>query len=309
MRFVFVTGMSGAGKSTVLKSLEDLGFFCVDNLPVALVLKFVELIRESDFNNENIAVGIDIRSGEALVGLSGILDELKKSKIKSEDKLLSDETNDKDIDFEILFLDASNKTLVRRFKETRREHPLARGGTLEDGINQERHRVEFLMKKADYTIDTSTLLTRELKAEISKIFNTDNEYENMIVTIMSFGYKFGVPQDADYVIDVRFLPNPYYEEDLRRLTGNDQEVKDYVMNSEESEEFVEALTRMMSYVTKQFTINEDRHQLVIAIGCTGGRHRSVTVANELYDRMSLLPYSVRVFHRDIINDVYVKGEK
>lgn len=309
MRFVFVTGMSGAGKSTVLKSLEDLGFFCVDNLPVALVLKFVELIRESDFNNENIAVGIDIRSGEALVGLSGILDELKKSKIKSEDKLLSDETNDKDIDFEILFLDASNKTLVRRFKETRREHPLARGGTLEDGINQERHRVEFLMKKADYTIDTSTLLTRELKAEISKIFNTDNEYENMIVTIMSFGYKFGVPQDADYVIDVRFLPNPYYEENLRRLTGNDQEVKDYVMNSEESEEFVEGLTRMMSYVTKQFTINEDRHQLVIAIGCTGGRHRSVTVANELYDRMSLLPYSVRVFHRDIINDVYVKGEK
>lgn len=284
--------MSGAGKSTVLKALEDTGFFCVDNLPVALITKFVELTSDNEFNNDKVAVGIDIRSGEGLADLSSILNNMRENKFN----------------FEILYLDASTKVLVKRYKETRREHPLAKGGKLTDGIEEERARIEFLEKMADYTINTSNLLTRELKSETLKIFAKNKDYNNMIVTIMSFGYKFGIPQDADYVFDVRFMPNPYYEEDLRRKTGNDQEIRDYVMNSEESKSFLDMLQKMMTFLVKENTEKEDRHQLVIAIGCTGGRHRSVTVANELYERLSNLPYSFRVFHRDIINDSYVKGE-
>lgn len=292
MRFVIVTGMSGAGKSTVLKALEDTGYFCVDNLPVALVKKFVELSSDMEFNNDKVAIGIDIRSGEALGDLSEILNTLREEKFN----------------YEVLYLDASNKTLVKRYKETRREHPLAKGGKLNDGIEEERSRIDFLKGIADYKIDTTGLLTRELKSEVLKIFANDKDYNNMIVTIMSFGYKFGIPQDADYVFDVRFMPNPYYEENLRRKTGNDQEIRDYVMATDESKHFLDMLAQMMTFLVKENTEKEDRHQLVIAIGCTGGRHRSVTVANELYDRMNDLPYSFRVFHRDIINDTYVKGE-
>ena len=292
MRFVIVTGMSGAGKSTALKSLEDMGYFCVDNLPVALIEKFVELSIDNNFENDKIAIGIDIRSGEALGELSMYLNRLRENKFN----------------FEVLYLDASNKTLLKRYKETRREHPLQKGRSLEDGINEERNKIDFLKKLADYTIDTSGLLTRELKAETVKIFSTDKDYSNMIVTIMSFGFKFGIPQDADFVFDVRFMPNPYYEESLRKKTGNDQEVRDYVMNSKSSTEFLKKLTDLMSFATKQFIDNEDRHHIVIAIGCTGGRHRSVTIANELYQAMQENPYSVRVFHRDIANDTYVKGE-
>lgn len=292
MRFVIVTGMSGAGKTTVLKALEDSGYFCVDNLPVPLITKFVELSSDNEFNNDKVAIGIDIRSGSALGELSEILNNLRESKFN----------------YEILYLDASNRSLVRRYRETRREHPLVQGGNLNDGIDEERSRIEFLSKLADYTIDTSGLLTRELKREVLKIFANGKEYNNMIVTIMSFGYKFGIPQDADYVFDVRFMPNPYYEETLRRKTGNDQEVRDYVMDSKESGKFLDMLEEMMKFLVKENTEKEDRHQLVVAIGCTGGRHRSVTVANELYERMSDMPYSFRVFHRDIINDSYVKGE-
>lgn len=292
MRFVIVTGMSGAGKSTVLKSLEDLGFFCVDNLPVELIDKFVELTSDTNFTNDKVALGTDIRSGSSLDELSDILNRLRENKFN----------------YEILFLDAANDILVKRYKETRREHPLAVGGSLIDGIIEERERIDFLSNIADYTIDTSKLLTRELKAEVRKIFSKGKEYKNLIVTIMSFGYKFGIPQDADYVYDVRFMPNPYYIDNLRRKTGNDEEVQNYVMDAPESKDFVDKLVDMSGFLIKQYSTQEERHQLVIAIGCTGGRHRSVTVANELGKRLSELPYSFRVFHRDIINDSYVKGE-
>ena len=292
MRFIIVTGMSGAGKSTVLKSLEDMGFFCVDNLPVPLIRRFIEMSSDNSFECDKIAIGIDIRSGEALGNLNEVLNRLREIKFN----------------YEILYLDADDKTLIKRFKETRRGHPLAKGGSIEEGIRLERSRVDFLKRQADYTIDTSKLLSRELRSEVTKIFSEEKNYTNMIVTIMSFGFKFGIPQDADFVFDVRFMPNPYYEDKLRRKTGNDEEVQKFVMSAKESVDFVNKLSDMMKFVTSEFIEKEDRHQLVIAIGCTGGRHRSVTVANELYNTMSELPYSTRVFHRDIANDTFVKGE-
>lgn len=292
MRFVIITGMSGAGKTTVLKNMEDLGYFCVDNLPVLLIEKFAEISRDSNFTYDKVAIGIDIRSGKALGDLASVLNGLREDKFN----------------YEILFLDASDEALVKRFKETRRSHPLARNGRIEDGIQEERSRIEFLKKIADYTIDTSQLLTRELKKEIDKIFITGKDYTNMIVTVMSFGYKYGIPDDADFVFDVRFMPNPYYVPELKEKTGNDKEVRDFVMASDDSEQYVENLNKLIQFMVPKFIQNEGRHQLIIAVGCTGGRHRSVTVANELYERLQKLPYSVRVFHRDASNDSYVKGE-
>ncbi len=292
MRFIIVTGMSGAGKSTVLKALEDMDYFCVDNLPVMLIDKFAEISSDSNFKNDKVAIGIDIRSGEALGELNNVLRSLTENKFN----------------YEILFLDASDKVLVKRYKETRREHPLAHGSRIEDGIAQERNRIDFLKRIADYTIDTSGLLTRELKKEVKKIVTSDKNYINMIVTVMSFGYKFGIPQDADFVFDVRFMPNPYYDADLRKMTGNDEEVRDYVMNSDASVRFMKSLYEMCELIIPNFINTEDRHQIVIAIGCTGGRHRSVTVANLLAEKLKELPYSTRVFHRDIVYDSYVKGE-
>ena len=292
MRFIIVTGMSGAGKSTVLKQLEDMDYFCVDNLPVMLIKKFAEISGDNHFEKDKVAIGIDIRSGEALEELSTQLSYLRENKFN----------------YEIIYLDATDKVLVKRYKETRREHPLAHGGRIEDGIAEERTRIDFLKKMADYTIDTSGLLTRELKKEVKKIVLTEKNYTNMIVTVMSFGYKFGIPQDADMVFDVRFMPNPYYVTELRAKTGNDDEIKQFVMDSPSSVEFMDKLYDMVKFLVPNFINGEDRHQLVIAVGCTGGRHRSVTVANLLGERLKELPYTTRVFHRDIANDIYVKGE-
>lgn len=292
MRFIIVTGMSGAGKSTVLKQLEDMDYFCVDNLPVMLIKKFAEISGDNHFEKDKVAIGIDIRSGEALGELSTQLSYLRENKFN----------------YEIIYLDATDKVLVKRYKETRREHPLAHGGRIEDGIAEERTRIDFLKRMADYTIDTSGLLTRELKKEVKKIVLTEKNYTNMIVTVMSFGYKFGIPQDADMVFDVRFMPNPYYVTELRAKTGNDDEIKQFVMDSPSSVEFMDKLYDMVKFLVPNFINGEDRHQLVIAVGCTGGRHRSVTVANLLGERLKELPYTTRVFHRDIANDIYVKGE-
>lgn len=285
MRFVIVTGMSGAGKSTALRMLEDTGFFCVDNLPVMLIQRFADIAHDDKLEVDNVAIGVDIRSGEALGQLSLCLEELKKS----------------NYNYEILFLDASEKALVKRYKESRRKHPLSAGGRINEGIVKEREKIEFLKQKADYIIDTSTLLTRELKGVLEQIFVNGESYNNIIITVMSFGFKYGIPRDSDLVYDVRFLPNPYYVPELKMLTGNDKPVSDMVKDCEEYEQFMLRLCDMLEFLIPQYK-REGKNQLVISIGCTGGKHRSVTVANDVQQRIQKLPYTIRLFHRDITKD-------
>ena len=286
MRFVILTGMSGAGKSTALKMLEDIGYFCVDNLPIPLIEKFVELTELEHAELPKVAVGIDIRSGQAIDGLQDVLERLRAHGSK----------------FEILFLDAEDSVLVKRYKETRRSHPLALGERVDKGIALERKRVDFLRKQADFIIDTSQLLTRELKAELEKIFVQNKEYQNLFITVLSFGFKYGIPADSDLVFDVRFLPNPYYVEGLRPKTGNDEEVRDYVLQYEASHIFLNKLEDMVKFLIPNY-IAEGKNQLIISIGCTGGKHRSVTLANELYRRLlDQKGYGLKIEHRDIGKD-------
>lgn len=289
MRFVIVTGMSGAGKSSVLKMLEDIGFFCVDNLPIQLILKFAQLAYDQSSQLDKIALGIDIRSGQALEGLNEILVEAIS----------------KGYSYEILYLDTVNEVLVKRFKETRRNHPLSGNGRVDAGIELEREKLEFLKKQADFIIDTSQLLIRELKIEINKIFVQEQEYGNFYITILSFGFKYGIPTDCDLVFDVRFLPNPYYVQELKPQTGNDKPVYEYVMSSQKSTEFLDKLEDMLEFLIPNY-IEEGKNQLVVGIGCTGGKHRSVSIANALSDRLSKLEYGLKVEHRDIKKDALQK---
>lgn len=281
MKLVIVTGMSGAGKTVALKMLEDLGFYCVDNLPITLVDKFVQLVCGGS-EIKQAAIGMDIRSGEDLSCLDAILSGWRKQ----------------ELEFYVLFLDASDAILIKRFKETRRSHPLAAAGRLDKGIEKERAKLEFLKRDADYIIDTSQLLTRELKVELEKIFLEDQDYNNMFVTILSFGFKYGIPEDADLVFDVRFLPNPYYVEELRLLTGEDEAVRRFVMKGGTAAQFLSRLYDMIDFLLPNY-IKEGKNQLVVAIGCTGGKHRSVTITNALAEKLKQLAYPVKVEHRDI----------
>ena len=292
MRFVIVTGVSGAGKSTALKMLEDARYFCVDNLPIPLLEKFASLMPEIKGQEvRNVALGIDARSGRSLDELEAVLDRMKKA----------------GYDFEILFLDAQDYVLVKRYKETRRSHPLAMNGRVDDGIRLEREKMNFLKKRADYIVDTKRLLTRELREEIEKIFVKNQEFHNMVVSVLSFGFKYGIPADADLVFDVRFLPNPYYIDELRPLTGMDDSVFDFVMESEAAGEFADKLEDMVNFLIPNYK-KEGKTSLVIAIGCTGGKHRSVTFARELYGRLAREggAYGFRLEHRDIEKDRLLK---
>lgn len=293
MRFAIITGMSGAGKSSVLNLLEDGGFFCVDNLPVQMLPEFADMsIHDKEMSVRGVAVGVDIRSSRNLDMLGSILDTLQEQGIR----------------YEILFLECRSDVLVRRFKETRRRHPLNKSGRIEDAIAEERTRLRFLKKRSDYIIDTSTLLIRDLTQEIRKIFfDEETEYANFYITLLSFGYKYGIPDDADLVFDVRFLPNPYYVPELKHLTGNDQAVRDYVMQSENADIFLSRLYDLLSFLIPLY-MQEGKNGLIVAIGCTGGRHRSVTITNELYDRMRGMKYSVRAEHRDAGRDSYISRE-
>ncbi len=292
MRFVIVTGMSGAGKSTALKMLEDMGYFCVDNLPVPLIPKLAELFVVPGTEMNKAALGVDIRSGHSFAELERVLEELDGAAVK----------------YEILYLESSDDVLIKRYKETRRFHPLSgSSGRVDRGIAEERKRLGFLKKKADYLIDTSHMLTRELKRELNKIYVQNKEYNNLYVTVLSFGFKYGLPSDADLVFDVRFLPNPYYIEELRSQSGNDAEVRNYVMGNEKAGIFLKQLTDMIKFLIPNY-IAEGKTQLVIGIGCTGGKHRSVTLANELYEALeSAESYGVRIEHRDIGKDAITKA--
>ncbi len=286
MRLVIVTGMSGAGRATALKILEDAGYFCVDNLPVLLIDKFVELTASGNSEITKVAIGVDVRSGKSLDQLQQVLEHL----------------TGQGIGYEILFLDASDDVLVKRYKETRRTHPLAESGRIEQGITLERERLVFLKKQADYIIDTSQLLVRELKQELEQIFVQNRAFKNLMITVLSFGFKYGIPNDADLVFDVRFLPNPYYHEELRKLTGNDKEIQDFVMGFDMAHIFLDKLEDLLHFLIPNYVL-EGKNQLVIAIGCTGGKHRSVTLADRLYERLSRQSdYGVKLDHRDIGKD-------
>ncbi len=282
MRFVIVTGMSGAGKLTAQKMMEDMGYYCVDNLPVPLIGKFVELILEPSQEITKAVLGIDVRADQSFDDVMDALAELKK----------------KGFPYEILFMEASDATLMKRYKETRRMHPLAMGGRVADGIAKERKILEKMKADADYVIDTSHLLTRELKEELDRIFVGNKDYNSLMVNIVSFGFKHGIPADVDLLFDVRFLPNPFYIDELKPKTGNDKEVRDYVMSFPEAEEFLQKLTDMISFLIPNY-IKEGKNQLIIGIGCTGGKHRSVTLANKLYEQLKDKgSYGLTVSHRD-----------
>ncbi len=282
MKLVIVTGMSGAGKTTALKIFEDMGFYCVDNLPILLIEKFVELTLSDQNEPRNVALGIDIRSGEDLPLLENIIKKWR----------------DNSYPFSILFLDSSDSCLIKRYKETRRSHPLSRSGRIEKGIALEREKLAFLMAEADYRLDTSRLLTKDLRKELENLFFGDREKSHLFITVLSFGFKYGIPSDADLVFDVRFLPNPYYIEELRFHTGNEKAVQEYVMQGGTGEEFLHKLMELLNFLVPKYE-QEGKNQLVIAIGCTGGKHRSVTIACQVYERlMEDARYEVRLEHRD-----------
>lgn len=285
MRFVVVTGMSGGGKSTALRMLEDMGYYCVDNLPIFLIEKFIELVSMPGSEITEVALGLDVRADQLFEDATTVLQQLK----------------DKGHCFEILYMESDDSSLMKRYKESRRVHPLAMDGRVEEGIRRERKALERIKKSADYVIDTSNLLTRELKEELDRIFVKNEEYNSLMVTVMSFGFKYGIPVDADLVFDVRFLPNPYYIDELKPLTGNDKPVQDFVMNSEQSTIFLNKLEDMIKFLIPNY-VKEGKYRLVIAIGCTGGQHRSVTLANALYDRLKNRgSYGIKLYHRDADN--------
>lgn len=286
MRFVIVTGMSGAGRSSVMRILEDDGYFCVDNLPVSLLPTFMQLTEDSSEQIERVALGLDIRGGRSsLKEAANVLKGLREDGYA----------------LEILFLEASTQVIVKRYKETRRMHPLANGGRMDKAIENERELLAALKKQADYIIDTTTLLIRDLKQEIDRIFVEEEDFCNFYLTFVSFGFKYGIPSDADLVFDVRFLPNPFYIDTLKPLTGNDREVYDYVMDSDKAKEFLVKMKEMLDFLIPNYIV-EGKTQLVIAIGCTGGKHRSVTLTNAIYKEFENTEYGCKKEHRDIEKD-------
>ncbi len=283
MEFIILTGMSGAGKSTALKMLEDIGFLCVDNMPIGLVEKFADLAYSGSGERKKTALGIDVRSGEHLDELQDVLDRMEA----------------KGEHYKILFLDADDHTLVKRYKESRRKHPLAGQDPLLVGIGRERDRMQFLKNEADYIIDTSRLLTRDLRAQLKKIFLEGEDFKSLNVSIVSFGFKYGLPEDADLVFDVRFLPNPFYVEELKPLSGKDAPVRHYVMDSPDTAIFIGKIVDLLQFLMPRY-VAEGKNDLVVCVGCTGGRHRSVAVAEELYKQLRETGmYAFRLDHRDL----------
>lgn len=283
MKFIIVTGLSGSGKSEVMKSFEDMDFYCVDNLPPTLIVNFAEICYQAGSTLDKVALGIDIRGMKFFEDLHESLKKLKKEKFP----------------FEVLFLDCEDQTLIKRYKMTRRNHPLASDKQIPEAIKLERDILNPLKNIANYIIDTTNMKPKDLKEEISKIYSIDESKTNLTISVLSFGFKHGIPMDSDLVFDVRFLPNPYYIEELRNKTGEDKEVRDYVMNSDISVEFYKKLSDMIDFLIPQY-VEEGKHHLVISIGCTGGRHRSVTIANLISEEIQNKGYRVVKKHRDFM---------
>lgn len=287
MRFLILTGLSGAGKTQTIRNLEDLGFFCVDNLPPTVIPKFAEACYQTNGNIDKIALVIDIRGGKFFDDLFESLTFLKNEGYK----------------YEILFLEASDEALIKRYKETRRKHPLAPEGRVSNGIASERKKLKDVRERADQIIDTTKLSARQLTEKINEIYGEEGQIETKIViTVLSFGFKYGIPVDSDLVFDVRFLPNPYYIPELKKYSGNDKPVRDYVLDFEGTKTFIDKLQDMLIYLIPNYK-KEGKRQLIVSIGCTGGRHRSVAIANKIYEILEHGGYKVNIDHRDIHEDV------
>ena len=292
MRFIIVTGLSGAGKSEATNALEDMGYFCVDNLPPKLIKKFAEVCKQSQGSIDKVALVMDIRGGIFFDDLFESLSELSKEQFQ----------------YEILFLDTSDEVLVKRFKEKRRSHPLAPGGRVITGIELERQKLRDVKDKADVIIDTSKYAIKDLREEMARKFGDKEMPEKqMAITILSFGFKYGIPVDSDLVFDVRFIPNPFYIPELKPFSGNDEPVKNYVMEQTETQTFLEKANDMFEFLIPNYQ-KEGKRQLIISIGCTGGRHRSVAIANSIYETLRANNHDVYIEHREIKEDVH-KGDK
>ena len=285
MRFIVITGISGAGKSLVANYLEDAGFYCIDNLPPLLIPKIAEICSQSYRKMDKIALVIDIRGGELLNDLFPALDALKKDGYT----------------YEILFMEASDNVVIKRYKESRRSHPLDHEGSLKKAIAEERRVLEKIKDHANYVIDTSNLTPKQLKEAITGIIVNSEEFGGLIINIISFGFKYGIPIECDLVFDVRFIPNPYYIESMKKHTGKHEDVRNYVLGMPETKEFNEKLNALLDFLIPNY-VKEGKSQLVIGIGCTGGRHRSVVIADELMKTLTEKKHRVVIEHRDIDKD-------
>lgn len=281
MQVVIVTGLSGAGKSQASICLEDLGYYCIDNMPPSLMMNFLELT-ENGKEIEKAAFIMDIRGGQFFKDLKKALHDLKN----------------RGIEYKILFLEASDDVLIRRYNETRRMHPLSETGSPIDGIKKERELMKELRGMADYIIDTSNMKTMQLRSEINEIFTGNMKDELFTINIQSFGYKHGIPLEADMVFDVRFIPNPYYVQSLKKLTGNNKKVQNFIMSHPESRMFADTVNKLINDIIPCY-IREGKYHLNIAFGCTGGQHRSVTMANEFAERFKKQGKRITLEHRDV----------
>lgn len=285
MRFLIITGMSGAGKTQVMHSLEDMGYYCIDNMPVEFLFPFAKMCKKESEKFKNVAVVVDIRGGDALSKIDSALNDFKKNSLS----------------YEILFLEANESVIVKRYKETRRKHPLSPDGSIEEGILLERDKLAFLRGCATYIIDTSLLLTRELKKMIREKFGDECGNDYFKIHIQSFGFKYGIPRDADMVFDVRFLPNPFYVESLKEKNGTQKEVADFVFQFLQTREFTRKLEDMLLMLIPHY-MEEGKTELVIAIGCTGGQHRSVAIAEEISSLLQKNAFKTIIRHRDMLKD-------
>ena len=282
MEVVIITGLSGAGKSQGVICLEDLGYYCIDNMPPALIKNFLKLAINENSPVEKVAFVVDIRGGDFFIELKKCLEEIKQG----------------GIDFKVLFLEATDEVLMRRFKETRRLHPLSKSGSVREGLKKERELLEEIRDIADYVIDTSNMKPLKLREEIKKIFSEEGDISTFTINILSFGFKNGLPLEADMVFDMRFIPNPFYIASLKGLTGNNKKVRDYVMKQPESKQFFETIHKLINSIIPAYT-REGKYSLNIAFGCTGGQHRSVTIANEFAQIFKKEGKRITLEHRDL----------